>query len=79
MTARGIPVFNTPGANANSVKELVLAGLLMASRGVVEGIHHTQTKIVPESKGDHKVRVRVWVRVRVRVPRSCLSQRAITR
>jgi D-3-phosphoglycerate dehydrogenase len=54
MTARGIPVFNTPGANANSVKELVLAGLLMASRGVVEGIHHTQTKIVPESKGDHK-------------------------
>lgn len=55
MTARGIPVFNTPGANANSVKELVLAGLLMASRGVVEGIVHTQTKIVPESKGDHKV------------------------
>merc|ERR1712127_1032117 len=35
-------------------KELVLAGLLMASRGVVEGIHHTQTKIVPECKGDHK-------------------------
>ena len=28
MSDRGIPVFNTPGANANSVKELVLAGLL---------------------------------------------------
>ena len=33
----GIVVFNTPGANANSVKELVLAGLLMASRGIVDG------------------------------------------
>ena len=34
-TARGVVVFNTPGANANSVKELVLAGLLLASRDVV--------------------------------------------
>ena len=33
MTERGIPVFNTPGANANSVKELVLAGLLLSARG----------------------------------------------
>jgi D-3-phosphoglycerate dehydrogenase len=32
MSARGIPVFNAPGANANAVKELVLAGLLLASR-----------------------------------------------
>lgn len=32
MTERGIPVFNTPGANANAVKELVLAGLFLASR-----------------------------------------------
>lgn len=32
LSARGIPVFNAPGANANAVKELVLAGLLMASR-----------------------------------------------
>ncbi len=37
-TERGIPVFNTPGANANAVKELVAAGLLLASRGIVEGI-----------------------------------------
>ena len=35
---KGIVVFNTPGANANSVKELVLAGLLIASRGIYEGI-----------------------------------------
>ena len=34
MTQLGVPVFNAPGANANAVKELVLAGLLMASRNV---------------------------------------------
>ncbi len=34
MTARGIPVFNAPGANANAVKELVLAGMLLASRNI---------------------------------------------
>ena len=42
-TARGIPVFNTPGANANAVKELVAAGLLLGSRGVIEGIDYVQT------------------------------------
>lgn len=35
---KGIVVFNTPGANANAVKELVLAGMLMASRDIVGGI-----------------------------------------
>ena len=34
----GIVVFNTPGANANAVKELVLCGMLLASRGIVDGI-----------------------------------------
>lgn len=34
MTSRGVPVFNAPGANANAVKELVIAGLLMASRNI---------------------------------------------
>ena len=42
-TSRGIPVFNSPGANANAVKELVAAGLLLGSRGVVEGILYVQT------------------------------------
>ena len=38
MTARGIPVFNAPGANANAVKELVIAGLIVASRRVVPAV-----------------------------------------
>ena len=40
---KGIVVFNTPGANANGVKELVLAGLLLASRDIVGGINWVQT------------------------------------
>jgi D-3-phosphoglycerate dehydrogenase len=40
LSARGIPVFNTPGANANAVKELVLCGLLLASRRIHQGINH---------------------------------------
>ena len=34
MTELGVPVFNAPGANANAVKELVLAGMLMAARNI---------------------------------------------
>ncbi|MCM1261189.1 MAG: phosphoglycerate dehydrogenase [Butyrivibrio sp.] len=44
---QGIVVFNTPGANANGVKELVIAGMLLASRDVVGGI-----KWVSENKDD---------------------------
>uniref|UniRef100_A0A7S3JZP7 phosphoglycerate dehydrogenase n=1 Tax=Aureoumbra lagunensis TaxID=44058 RepID=A0A7S3JZP7_9STRA len=40
MTEYGIPVFNTPGANANAVKELVVCALLLASRGILEGANH---------------------------------------
>lgn len=36
-TQKGIVVFNTPGANANAVKELVLAGMLLSSRGILQG------------------------------------------
>jgi len=37
MTEAGIPVFNAPGANANAVKELVVAGMLMAARNIGQG------------------------------------------
>ncbi|HCA04954.1 MAG TPA: 3-phosphoglycerate dehydrogenase [Ruminococcaceae bacterium] len=40
---QGIVVFNTPGANANAVKELVLAGLFLSSRKIVEGIDWAKT------------------------------------
>jgi D-3-phosphoglycerate dehydrogenase len=38
MTARGVPVFNAPGANANAVKELVLVGMLMAARHIAPAL-----------------------------------------
>ena len=40
MTELGIPVFNTPGANANAVKELIVCGLFLGSRRVIDGINH---------------------------------------
>lgn len=42
-TEKGIVVFNTPGANANAVKELVLAGLLLSSRKITKGIEWAST------------------------------------
>ena len=39
MNARGVPVFNAAGANANAVKELVLTGMLLASRNVIAAVH----------------------------------------
>ncbi|MDR2655592.1 MAG: 3-phosphoglycerate dehydrogenase [Oscillospiraceae bacterium] len=42
-TEKGIVVFNTPGGNANAVKELVIAGLLLASRDIVGGIEWVKT------------------------------------
>lgn len=59
MSARGIPVFNAPGANANAVKELVLAGLLIAARNlgpainfvdVLQGEGEARKKRVEEGK-----------------------------
>ncbi|MFQ5936577.1 MAG: 3-phosphoglycerate dehydrogenase, partial [Acidiferrobacterales bacterium] len=42
LSQRGIPVFNTPGANANAVKELVVAGLFLASRNICQAWHFTR-------------------------------------
>jgi len=39
MSARGVPVFNAPGANANAVKELVIAGILIAARNLLPAAH----------------------------------------
>lgn len=58
---KGVVVFNTPGANANGVKELVMAGLLLASRKIVPGIEWTKSlqgkgaevpKLVEKGKGE---------------------------
>lgn len=42
-TEHGIPVFNTPGANANAVKELIVSALTLGSRGILEGIEYVKT------------------------------------
>ena len=42
---QGIVVFNTPGANANAVKELVLTGMLLATRGILPGIAWVQSLV----------------------------------
>ena len=44
-TKKGIVVFNTPGANANAVKELVVCGLLLSSRGIIQGNNFSQTLV----------------------------------
>jgi D-3-phosphoglycerate dehydrogenase len=49
---RGIVVFNTPGANANSVKELVLTGLLLASRDVLGGINYVRSLAAVQDDGE---------------------------
>src|SRR5574339_309495 len=46
---RGVVVFNTPGANANAVKELVAAGLFLSSRDIVGGLNFVQgLKHIPD-------------------------------
>ena len=42
---KGIVVFNTPGANANGVKELVFAGMLMAARDIIGGANWVQSQV----------------------------------
>jgi len=41
-TEKGIVVFNTPGANANAVKELIIASLIMSSRNIINGVRWTK-------------------------------------
>ena len=43
MSSAGVPVFNAPGANANAVKELVVASLFMAARNISQAIQYTES------------------------------------
>src|SRR5210317_2186291 len=43
MSKAGIPVFNAPGANANAVKELVIAGMLLASRNLCQAWDYSRS------------------------------------
>jgi D-3-phosphoglycerate dehydrogenase / 2-oxoglutarate reductase len=53
LTQRGVVVFNTPGANANAVKELICAGLMMASRDIYAGMQYIETlKEMPADRID---------------------------
>lgn len=53
-TERGIPVFNAPGANANAVKELVCCGLLLSSRGIVNGVQYANSLTDMDAETMHK-------------------------
>ena len=49
-TKKGVVVFNTPGGNANAVKELVICGLLLSSRGIIQGNSFAQELADKDSK-----------------------------
>ena len=55
LSQRGVPVFNAPGANANAVKELVLAGMLMASRNLAQALKFTDGLIGAGDDFEHQV------------------------
>ncbi len=55
MTARGVVVFNTPGANANAVKELVFAGMMLGARGISQGIAYVNSLDIQDSAELNKV------------------------
>ena len=53
-TKKGIVVFNTPGANANAVKELVICGMLLSSRGIIDGIEFAKKLELEDAEGLNK-------------------------
>lgn len=55
MNKRGVPVFNAPGANANAVRELVLAGMLLAARNLVPAIRFTDKLAGADEEIERKV------------------------
>jgi len=55
LTARGVPVFNAPGANANAVKELVIAGMLIAARNLAPALEFVRG--LDKGAGDFERRI----------------------
>jgi D-3-phosphoglycerate dehydrogenase / 2-oxoglutarate reductase len=55
MSERGIPVFNAPGANANAVKELVVAGMLIAARNIDDALSYLATIEPDDAELEKKV------------------------
>jgi D-3-phosphoglycerate dehydrogenase len=55
LTTIGIPVLNTPGANANAVRELVLAGMLLASRNICQAWNYVHQLKTPDSELDKTI------------------------
>jgi D-3-phosphoglycerate dehydrogenase len=55
LTKKGIPVLNTPGANANAVRELVIAGMLLASRNICQAWNYVNHLNVSEADLDKQV------------------------
>jgi len=55
MSARGVPVFNAPGANANAVKELLVAGMLMAARNLPGALRFVAALDPQDADLEHKV------------------------
>jgi D-3-phosphoglycerate dehydrogenase len=55
LSKRGVPVFNAPGANANAVKELVVAGLFLAARNICQAWHYVRGLQGDDEQLDHAV------------------------
>src|SRR5215204_1399617 len=55
MSERGIPVFNAPGANANAVKELVVAGMLLAARNIDDALKYLESLDPDDPELEQKV------------------------
>jgi D-3-phosphoglycerate dehydrogenase / 2-oxoglutarate reductase len=55
MSTRGIPVFNAPGANANAVKELVVAGMLLAARNIDDALKYLESLDPDDPELEQKV------------------------
>ena len=68
---KGVVVFNTPGANANGVKELVLCGMLLASRDIIGG---NKWSIIIRTM---KISAKIWKRLKRILPEMKLKAKSL--